>query len=324
MKLKNILLILVISVLWLACEKKLSITDFEDDFGYYTPELKIEGLLKQNDPLNSIVRIIKSSSITDPTVFNGQDDNHDGEIDDYDEVLPLIQDTTATVVVTNLDTGEEFNFIYVADADSFLNRERLEDDRFEFEFNIVHYGGYKPESSDFHLDTLNNYQIRVDSEEFNQIIIGETTIYPAVNFIDTLYNFEEDVVYMNIDDNKEIFWKSNLNVTSYQVVYEEMTMDEENEWDSEFLFTHISYRDNDLTDIYNDYSVGRLLLWNFDDEMVLKITIQALSPDLGQYISSSLPMNDPQRSNLRDESGKPVMGYFGAASSKVLYVVIQE
>ena len=315
---KIILLIYTFSTVWFSCEKKLNITDFKDDFGYYKPELKIEGLLKQDDPTNSLIRIIKTSSITDPYIFNGKDDDNDGEIDEYDEVLPLIQDTTATVIITNLNSGEEFNFVYVADADSFLNW-KTEDD-INYQEEIVHYGGYKPESSDFHLDTLSKYKIMVDSDEFDQIITGETTVYPSVEFIDTLFNFNGDVVTMNIDDEKEIFWKSDLNVTAYYITYEEIIPDVE----SEYLYSFTTSRDNDLTRDYNNYSIGRVIIWGTDSEMILKITVEALSPDYGHYIFSSLPMNDPQRSNLRDESGKPVMGCFGATSAKSLYIKIVE
>ena len=313
-----ILLTLIISTFWVSCEKDLDITDFEDDFGNYQPELKIEGLLKQDDPANSLIRIIKTSSITDPYIFNGKDDDNDGEVDEYDEVLPLIQDTTAKVIITNLNSGEKINFTYVADADSFLNW-KTEDD-INYEEEIIHYGAYKPESNDFHLDTLSQYKIMVDSDEFDQIVTGETTIYPAVEFIDTLFTFNENVVLMNVDDKKEIFWKSDLNVTAYYVTYEEVI----SETETEFIYSYKSSRNNDLTAAYNNFSIGQDLIWDADSEVILKITVQALSPEYGHYIFSSLPLNDPQRSNLRDESGNPVMGCFGASSAKSLYIIIEK
>ena len=124
---KIVLLMILFSTIWFSCEKDLSITDFEDEFGNYQPELKVEGLLQQDKPEDSIIRIIRTSAITDTDVYNGKDDDGDGDIDEYDETLPLIQDTSATVKITNLNSGEEFDFQYVAVADSFEHWEDEED-----------------------------------------------------------------------------------------------------------------------------------------------------------------------------------------------------
>ena len=60
---------------------------------------------------------------------------------------------------------------------------------------------------------------------------------------------------------------------------------------------------NDLTERYGNVSIGKATIWQADAVTLLKITVEALSPKYGRYISSSLPLNDPQRSNLRDEHG---------------------
>ena len=61
--------------------------------------------LDYDNPEDSIIRIIRTEAITESDVFDGIDNDGDGEIDEYDETLPLIQDTTATVTVTNLNSG---------------------------------------------------------------------------------------------------------------------------------------------------------------------------------------------------------------------------
>ena len=50
MKKMVLLLMITGSVCWIACDKELDITDFEDEFGNYQPELKIEGLLRLDKP----------------------------------------------------------------------------------------------------------------------------------------------------------------------------------------------------------------------------------------------------------------------------------
>jgi len=91
--------LLIISTVWFSCEKDLNISDFKDEFGNYQAELKIEGLLHPDKPEDSIIRIIKTSVITDNDLYNGIDDDGDGDIDEYDEILPLVQDTSAAIVI---------------------------------------------------------------------------------------------------------------------------------------------------------------------------------------------------------------------------------
>ena len=130
-----------------------SVADVRDDFGNYQPELKVEGRLQQDNPEDSIIRIIRTVAITESDVFNGIDDDGDGEIDEYDETLPLIQDTTAIVTVTNLNSGEEYEFQYVTVAEKFLIR-NYEDAVGESERKVFADGGYKPKIRPFSGGTL--------------------------------------------------------------------------------------------------------------------------------------------------------------------------
>lgn len=345
MKNRIILLVILFSTVWLSCEKDLSISDFEDDFGNYQPELKIEGLLQQDKPEDSIIRIIKSSTVTDTELYNGRDDDGDGNIDEYDEVLARVQDTTATVKITNLNSGEIFDFQYVAMADSFISSQEEiththtithdHPDTDEHSQTITHrhrvdgntmipYGGYKPISDNFRIESYTQYQIQIYSEEFDKTITGVTTVYPQVEFIDTLFTFNEEQIVMNIDDDKQIFWQSDLNVTAYYVTFEEVVQINENEWETEFIDSYIASRDHDLTEKYKSASIGRTVIFGATNDIVLKLTVEALSPEYGRYVFSQLPLNDSQRSNLRDENGNPVMGSFGATAAKSIFIVIEE
>lgn len=111
MKTKTIPMALLVTAIWSACERKVDIAEFENQFDSYRPELKIEGLLQQDRPENSIIRIIRSTRVTDSEPYNGRDDDGDGLVDEEDEILAGVQDTSATVTVTNLRTGEATNFI---------------------------------------------------------------------------------------------------------------------------------------------------------------------------------------------------------------------
>ena len=205
----------------LSCERELDVADFRDDFGNYQPELKVEGRLQQDNPEDSIIRIIRTVAITESDVFNGIDDDGDGEIDEYDETLPLIQDTTAIVTVTNLNSGEEYEFQYVTVAEKFLIR-NYEDAVGEGDRKGIADGGYKPKSVRFQVELYAQYRLEIYSKAFDQTITGVTTVYPPVEFvdIDTLSTFDDDRITLKSDDEKAIYWSSDLDVTSYHVTVE--------------------------------------------------------------------------------------------------------
>jgi len=320
---KIIILIILLSTLWFSCEKELNITDFEDDFGNYEPELKVEGLLQQDKPEDSIIRIIKTSSVTDIDVFDGEDNDNDGEVDEYDEVLPLVQDTSASVKVVNLTSGDEFEFIYVTEADSFPHWGDDEHADFENDVSMISYAGYKPKSNDFKVNAGDEYRLEIYSEKFDLTITGVTSVYPPVEFIDTLYTFDEDLVVMKESDDKELFWKSDLAVTSYYARFSEIIPISEQDFEEEYLFGFKTSRDNDLTKEYKTNSIGRQAIWGIIPGTIMKLTVEALSPEYGKYIFSSLPMNDPERSNLTDQNGDPVLGCFGASAAQSIYIIVE-
>lgn len=328
MNIKFIILSIFLLTLWFSCEKDLNITDFKDDFGNYESELKIEGILQLDSPKKSIVRIIKSSPVTDTDIFNGKDDDGDSEIDEYDEILPLIQDTSATVMVRNLNTEEAWDFKYVAEADSFywnFEEQGGPPTNTSDEFTeLVKYGGYKPSDPNFHLESYTEYQLEVYSKDFDQTITGKTILYPKVEFLDTLFSIEDSIMTMNVADDKEIFWQSDAAVTAYYVSYDEIYEVDEGIYESDFLFSYKSTINQEATKNYNGLSIGKETLWGVNNPVIFKLTVQAMSPEYGKYMFSSLPLNDPNKTNLEDSNGNPVMGCFGGAASNHIYIVVEE
>jgi len=322
MRKRTCLLVPLLSLVWASCERDQSITDVEGDFGDYRSELKIEGLLQQDRPEDSIVRVIKTSTVTDTGLYNGVDDDGDGAVDELDEILPLVQDTSATVTITNLSSGEVTEFRYVAVADSVIRFGEDEED--EEGVLIVPYGGYKPASSGFVVETNARYRLSVYSREFDQTITGETTAYPPVEFIDTLFTSDEGQLLMHVDDEKKVFWKSHVDVTAYYLRYGEAELADDGEWETEPLDSYFASRDNELTGEYGDVSVGGTDIFGVDYPTVLQLTVEGLSPEYGRYVFSELPLKDPLRSNLRDEGGNPVMGCFGSVAANSIVIVIEE
>ena len=332
MRILRFSLVMLLVMMFLSCERELDVADFRDDFGNYQPELKVEGLLDHDTPNDSIVRIIRTEAVTESDVFDGIDDDGDGEIDEYDETLPLIQDTTATVTVTNLNSGEEYEFQYVTVAEELFYREFYEDAERVGERRVFGDGGYKPKSDRFQVELYAQYRLEIYSKAFDQTITGVTTVYPPVEFIniDTLSIIDDDRITLKSDEENAIYWRSDFDVTSYFVtvatVVELLGRSLENEQFVESVSSYSSSRDKDLTEKHG-VSIG---IENFfvnreaNAGKILSITVEALSPEYGRYIFSSLPLNDAQRSNLRDQDGKPVMGAFAATAAKSIQVAIEE
>ncbi|MCF7809306.1 MAG: hypothetical protein K9M49_06875 [Candidatus Marinimicrobia bacterium] len=69
--------LLLASLIFIGCTEELSIADFADDFKDYEVELRIEGVLDQQEFSNSVIRIDRTILVTDTSLFNGIDDNGD-------------------------------------------------------------------------------------------------------------------------------------------------------------------------------------------------------------------------------------------------------
>ncbi len=326
----KISLIILLSTICLSCERELDVADFRDDFGNYQPELKVEGLLRQDSPQDSIIRLIRTEAIVDADVYDGIDNDGDGDIDEYDETLPLVLDTTAIVTVTNLNSGEEYEFQYVEleERTVFRYHEDSVGEEVLDDISIIPDGGYKPKSNRFQVELNAQYRVEIYSKAFDQTITGVTTAYPPVEFIDidTLSTFNDDHITLKSDAEKTVYWKSDLNVTSYFVTVEAPDSAFEGGSQSVTAHTFLWTRNNDLTEAHG-VSIGREVFFvnrESNAGKTLKITVEALSPEFGDYVFSSLPLNHAGRSNLRDQDGKPVMGAFGATATNSIHVKIEE
>jgi len=212
-----------------------------------------------------------------------------------------------------LNSGEVIDFHYLEDAGTIVRRDDND------EVITIPYGGYKPVSSEIQLENYTQYRIEIYSRDFDQTITGVTTVYPPVFFTDKDFNILGNQVTMNVNDQKEILWISDFEVTAYFLTYEEVT-DE----GVEFLGSISRAADPDLSNLYPNGSVGREYLFGFSTEIVLRLTVEAFSPEWGRYIFSELPFKDPQRTNLRDQNGNPVMGCFGVSAANSIRIIIEE
>ena len=71
---KNYFSLLICLVLFYSCIKEIDITEFSDQYGDFEQELRVEALILPADS-TAIIRIDKTISIDNETLFNCEDDN---------------------------------------------------------------------------------------------------------------------------------------------------------------------------------------------------------------------------------------------------------
>jgi len=368
---------IIITLLAIAgCEKDLSLNEFENDFGYYTPELRVEAILDATNPEQSIVRLDRSITIDDTTVYNGRDDDGDwcafsdlnnngqwdsgeplnddvgrdgipaneylprdegegngrpdpGEphVDEYDEIIPHLHDSTATISLSNIQTdspyfGQTVEFVWNSQADSFQTvRELQENSEEEIIIETVFYGGYCPPGN-ITLHANCEYEININSPVFGLIITGSTSTIPAVNF---LTNFPlppatmvGDTMVLAYNIGGQVFWESDPRCAVYYIKLEQVV-----QLDSLIiLYEHPNYPLEDLKASNQGRPVGVEPITAVIAPGLYLLTVSTLDENYGRYYYSNLPLKDPEKSNLRDQYGNPVMGVIGSKASKSIFIRI--
>ncbi len=344
-------------ILLLGCQEELSIAEFEDEFRDYRSELRIEAILDPVHPERSIVRVDRTILITDTTLFNGRDDDGDwtladdvgedgivgvtdglgpppdegegdgqptpGEphVDEYDEILPQLHDSTATVTLVELETGDPvIDFVWDPQADSFrvaagpleVGFGALPD-----EWETVTYGGYRPEV--VYYDTISydkQYQFLIVTDE--QRITGPVDPLLPPTFIDSLESpLIADTIKVRAGSGDRLRWLTEPDATVFWVMVEKVVGPDS----LEFVHSHPAGPTSKAQsgdwigqDILSLYFPG-LYRW----------TVTVPNRAYGAYFYSSLPMRDEKLSNLRDENDddKVVLGIAGSSATRVQYVRIQ-
>ena len=254
---------------------------------------------------------------------DGKPNQGEPHVDEYDEILPFIQDSTAQVYLKHLQTGDIFRFIWTEKADSFQisgsgNPFGNEDEKIE----IVTYSAYKPDSSvNFQLVCNCEYEFTVISEHFDLTITGTTIPMPPVHFVDSTFASisNQDTLRKLYGTYDGIFWQSDPLTSTYYIKMEQI-----HSADSiEIVYTHPSFPIEVLTNLNDGIPIG---FENISPTLLpglYRFTVGAMDPYYGRYYYSSLSLKDPEKSNLRDQYGNAVMGVAGSIAYNHIYVRIK-
>ncbi|UCH09399.1 MAG: hypothetical protein JSU61_09180, partial [Fidelibacterota bacterium] len=294
------------------------------------------------EPMSSIVRMDWTILVTDTTIFNGRDDDGDwdpevddvgdddgigedngqadpGEphVDEIDEILPQIHDTTATVALYDLAAGQlVMDFAWDWQADSFKVEaempDELKESMDEVPLVVVTYGAYKPSAlyDTIHID--HNYEFRITTSE--HVITGLVEPLPPPVYDINPEATIGDTLLVAAGTLGQFSWITVPEATVYWVLVEQVL-------GPDSLHTVVSHPAAPFEQRDDGYWIGQDILSLYLPGLY-RWTVSVPSRAYGAYVYSQLPMRDEKVSNLRDENGEVVLGIAGSAASATQYVRI--
>lgn len=347
-----LLFAIALAALFVGCQKELNIAQFADEYGEYESELRIEAILDVVDPMSSVVRVDRTILVTDTIIFNGRDDDDDWDIryddvgedgmraddqfidpdegegngrpdpgephvDELDEILPQIHDSTLTVVLNDLATGRTYDFTWQIHADSFTVTTDVQEDLVEVGeegqlIEMVTYGAYKPVAFDDTVAFDHEYQFILTGG--GRRITGTVRPLPPPVFDLTNQVLVGDTLQIVAGGLQWFDWTIVPEATVFWVLVEKIHGPDTVETVTSHPSTPLDQREDGTwvgRDILSLYFPG-LYRW----------TISIPSRAYGAYVYSQLPLRDEQVSNFRDQDGNVVLGIAGSAAAAAQYVRI--
>lgn len=263
---------------------------------------------------------------------NGLPDQGEPNIDEYDEILPMIHDTTAQVLVTNIQEGSPsygntIVFEWVSRADSFQifkyrGPGRRNADEEDPEVETVYYGAYRLAGQDT-IRCGSEYELTILSEKFGLNITGTTITIPPVEFLTNSRSFptvlDEDTLVFVYGANGGVAWQSDIRSSVYYIKIEKVETS-----DSLVLeYRHPAFPLEILTSVNSGIPVGYEPLFSDILPGLYKLTVSVMNENYGKYFYSDLPLKDPEKTNLRDQFGNSVMGVVGSIADNSIFIRVQ-
>ena len=266
-------------------------------------------------------------------------------IDEYDEILPSIHlDSLCTIMITH--ENDTCHFVFSENGGEFFD-----DVKSGFDINnatTVFYGAWTPDKDNCNVD-FTDY----DTEYEFSCECAESSGYGYYGEITAADRIRRPVIfYSNFSEADIIFCADTANVYSCLESYHnsDTLYFEENDPDAKInyasLFETIKYqavqyiydKPNNRFVYYHGHPDGgtdsggnfinnevclmfeTVVAEKYDNANKFKYDIYTFSAGFeNYYFFSQLDLSDPVRTNLRDQYGNPVMGAFGAMSSRTKY-----
>ena len=289
-----------------------------DDDGDWRPfeDLNGNGKWDESEPLNDDLGEDGESSVDNE--YSEKDEGEgDGlptagepHVDELDEILGQLHDSTQTVELYNYTTGTKVaDFEWQTVADSLIISEDGDDEIEE----IVRYGGYKISTVIDSIDYDDEYLFRISGG--SRVIEAAFQPEPPVTFLTDFFTMNNDTLMVTEEDSLAPIWTTGSEPIVYWVKIERIFQPDSIEIIADHPATPISlengiYLGGDFTTFY----FPGLYRW----------TVYVPSHNYGQYVYSSLPITDSSISNWRDENDNVVLGCAGSMAGRSIYVRIDK
>ena len=243
---------------------------------------------------------------------NGKPDVGEPHVDEVDEIISQIHDSTYSVKLYNKTDNilmADFKWSKTADDFEFIaNPDNKDVER-------ISYGGYIPDNiyyTDISMEKQYEYVINKDEE----IISGTFNAQEPAKFFTDNHEFVADTVIIKRLSDDYIYWETNYDGSVFWVLVEKIYSNGQKETIESEPFAAIDQSEN-----------GGWIGVEFTSEHapgLYKMTVYVSSRNYGHYFYSSLPIRDETLNNLRDQDDEVVLGCAGStAISSIYYRVVE-
>ncbi|MFA5728446.1 MAG: hypothetical protein WC957_03370 [Candidatus Neomarinimicrobiota bacterium] len=249
---------------------------------------------------------------------NGKPDYGEPNVDEYDEILPLIHDSTAIVSLTNLNQQKTYPLVWKNIAANFQYLGRISDDKKENVYFSA-YGGYVATANVIGLaDTNDVFEFCVELPGRNLTVKGQTQLIPPADILNPGFPRVQDTLYIPYGAPGGIMWRSNPRSNVYNVRVDTVVSTSSG-LEHLLVYEHPNFANRDLTAANGGIPVGFEPLTAELVPGLYRFIVTTLDENYGRYYFTSLPLKDPKNSNLRDQDGNVIIGIAGAMAATAIY-----
>ena len=295
--------------------------DDNGDWEAYS-DLNGNGQWDENEPLNDDIGTGGGGPNAIPEGRgNGIADPGEPGVDDFNEILPNIHDSTMTsVVLRDAETQELIaEFEWATQAASF-------DESYgpggppavaaANPYTTYYYGAYVPDPaySSVQLDSSKVYTVEITTTD-GEIISATTDIISSprnLTWENTVW--DEDTLVSPSNNYSLLTWNNPME-SFFGSVEVELYFKPDSIKDF-YHFTRVAFQlddENDLPLFRENFTVGFPL-------GLYRITINSYNDNYGSYVWSGLPLRDREVSNWRDQDGNVVLGNLGSTAAIQFYM----
>ena len=292
--------------------------DRDDDGDWQSfSDLNGNGKWDEGEPLNDDIGISFGGPDEEPEGRgNGIPDPGEPGVDDYNEVLPQIHDSTMTAVVLR----ESDSHLLVAEFE-WASKAASFDESYgpggppsvaaTNPYNTYYFGAYSPSAgfASVQLDSDKTYTVEITTADGQTISATTDIISAPTNLSWENTSWDADTLLSPSNNYSLLTWNNPIE-SNFGSVEIELYFGPDSIKDF-YHFSRVAFQldeNSELPLFQENFTVGFPL-------GLYRITLNTYNDSYGSYVWSSLPIRDREVSNWRDEAGNVVLGNLGSRAS---------